>query len=186
MYEFIQVSAEIFVGLNTAWRAQLDDQTLEINRESYEGQLGRVRDWVFRPRSDEERDYWYAVVGAETKEVKAIASLGHARGAWAHAAEQASLRVLAITVEPNLDAGNRDPDPATLAHVAATVVVGGLKLTRETLPSRQLKIWCSFPLDREFMESICNALKLYKELGIESASSHRNWLVVELSKNGAK
>lgn len=182
MFKFIQIGPEVLVTLNATWRLQLEDASLEVNREHYEGQLSRVREWVFRGRSDDERDYWYAVAGESSGEVKAVASLGHARGAIAHAADQASLRVLGITVEPSLDAANRDPDFTTLAHVAACVVVGAIRLTRSELPSRELKIWCSFPLDKEFMGVICETLKEFSELGIKGASSHRNWLVVELSE----
>lgn len=91
----------------------------------------------------------------------------------------AYLKMLDVYVQPTLNLADAEPNYAELAWIAATAIVGGLGLTNERYPSKQLKIHSVFPLDKEFLTAVTTAMMREREFSANyEVSFHANWLVV--------
>lgn len=89
------------------------------------------------------------------------------------------LKMLDVTVCPNLNAANRDPDLPALAWISATAIIGCLRLTYATYPCDELKVYANWPLDKEFLSAITTAMVRDPQFGsMFAVSSHGNWVVL--------
>lgn len=89
------------------------------------------------------------------------------------------LKMLNLYVQPDLNLADSEPNYVELAWIASTAIIGCIGLTYEAYPSKELKIYSAFPLDREFLTRLSTAMMTDRNLSENfEVSMHGNWLVV--------
>ncbi|WP_145930822.1 hypothetical protein [Acidihalobacter prosperus] len=168
------IDQAIYDATHSVWTTQLQENEAEVPSSAYR----RILEWAKRHvNGQQDKNTYCYVLSQEDKPYVACALLeiSHARpqsdGPW--------LKVLQIHVQPKWEVSTLDEETMPLeelARLAASALVEAFGLTFEELPSCQLKVWCSTPLTKEFMQGI--VLSLPATMGIKVAT-HGNWLVLE-------
>ena len=94
--------------------------------------------------------------------------------------------MLDVTVQPRLNLADTEPNIGELAWIAAELITGCLGLTYKEFPSKELRIYTSFPLDSGFLTAVTTAMMRDKEFSnLFTVSTHGgSWLVVSKKANG--
>jgi hypothetical protein len=115
---------------------------------------------------------WYAVVADGEEAALALVDLVHTH-------KGGQLRAHRVIVEPSLEqSSGLDPERRDyVSLVAATALIGMLDLTLDAHPSSSLKIWCSYPMTKHFLDA---SLERFRErLSVQVAG---NWLTINFLK----
>ena len=172
-YHFVDnVSEQLLSATADAWRAQIDANPENTNRAYYEARLAHF------------------VKGRESG-VSALAGVVYDDEGFASAlinvtyAKNSHLKMLDVTVRPDLNVADQEPNIPALAWIAATAITGCLNMTYRQFPCNELKVYASWPLDKEFLTAVTTAMAGDENFGsLFAVSSHGNWIV--LTKKVAK
>lgn len=166
--EFRKVDQELLAHTSAKWNADWSSQ--DDRPPVYEEPLQSCQ----RALSGEvqvsslNRPIWYAVVLAGGTTALALVNM-------IHTSHGGQLRLLRVIVAPELEmSSGEDPERRDSATaVAARAIVGALELTLQDHPSTSLKVWCSYPLSKTFLNV---ALYHFKDrLDVHVAG---NWLTI--------
>lgn len=115
---------------------------------------------------------WYAVVREGEQTALALADMIHNKAG-------SQLRLHRVIVAPDLELSTAEGQERHdfVSLVAATAIAGAIGLTLQDHPSSSLKIWCSFPLTKYFLQASLG--KFDHLLSVQVAG---NWLTINFKK----
>lgn len=168
-----KVDAALLNVTKGAWTQQVKDHPESASESYYEARLDHLERSVDgKTLTADGGGCVCAVVEDGNEHASALITVSHAPG-------KSFLKMLEVTVEPKLNLADREPNVSELAWIAAELIVGCLGLTYEDFPSRELRIYTTFPLDHDFLTAVMTAM--FKDSELASAFEVRaqgRWLVV--------
>ena len=170
-FEFIKaVDAEFFQRTKAAWLEQILANQDSANATHYDARLAHLEKTVTGDMlTSDGGGCVCAVVENGNDYASALVVISHAKDHF--------LKMMDITVQPTLDLAETEPNIHELAWIAATAITGSLTLTYTEYPSRELRIYTTFPLDSDFLASVATAL-FRNEIPHFGVTKRGNWLVV--------
>lgn len=181
-YKFVEVVDQALLSAtDAAWRAQIAANPTNNNAPFYDARLahfqatatgnnfgadGKGRLCAVREVADPQVERAPGVSPADALIVVSYVPAQH-------------LKMLDVTVCPNLNAANSEPDFAALAWISATAIMGCLRLTYQAYPCDELKVYANWPLDKQFLSAITTVMVGDPVFGaMFTVSSHGNWVVL--------
>lgn len=176
-FQFVpDIDQQLFDVTRGAWQSQLSENPENTSEAYYTAGLTFLQTVIGGGAfGADNKGCVCAVVEDGNSFAAALIVVSHAKAKTT----DAYLKMLDVYVQPTLNLADAGPNYAELAWIASTAIIGGLGLTYETFPSKQLKIHTVFPLDKGFFIAITTAMMQQREFAANyDVSYHANWLVV--------
>ena len=168
------VDATLFSTTKGAWTQQIKDHAENVSETYYEARLDHLDKSVQGQTLTADGGGCVCAVIEDGEDfAAALITVSHAPG-------KSFLKMLDVTVQPRLNLADAEPNIGELAWIAAELITGCLGLTYREFPSKELRIYTSFPLDSEFLTAVTTAMMRDKEFSsLFTVSTHGGgWLVV--------
>jgi hypothetical protein len=166
-----KVDEDLFQRTSEQWRALIDADPENMSSTYYDAILQHCRSAISGKTFGNGKGALCAVVAKGSTIASAFVIVT--------SIPNKQLRMLDVTVAPDLNAANREPERSELAWIAATAIVGCLEMTYAEFPCRELKLHAGWPLDRDFLTAITTAMKGNSNFGsLFEVSSHGNWILL--------
>lgn len=169
-----KVDAALFNTTKGAWTQQIQDNPESVSQAYYEARLDYLE------RAVDGKTHTADGGGGVCAVIEDGGDVAAALITVAHAPGKSSLKMLDVTVQPRLNLADSEPNIPELAWIAAELITGCLDLTYREYPSKELKIYTTFPLDKKFMTAVTTAMMRNAEFSkLFDVSTHGgSWLVV--------
>lgn len=175
-----KVDSALFNTTKGAWTQQVKDHPESVSETYYEARLDHLGKTVDGQTLTSDGGGCVCAVIEDGEDFAA------ALITVSHASSRSFLKMLDVTVQPRLNLADTEPNIGELAWIAAELITGCLGLTYKEFPSKELRIYTSFPLDNEFLTAVTTAMMRDKEFSnLFTVSTHGgSWLVVSKKANG--
>lgn len=174
-FSFVEnVDKALFDTTKGAWIQQVEDHPESVSETYYEARLDHLEKTVEgKALTSDGGGCVCAVVEDSADYAAALITVSHAPG-------KSFLKMLDVTIQPRLNLADAEPNIGELAWIAAELITGCLGLTYTQFPSKELRIYTSFPLDSDFLTAVTTAMLRDKEFSrLFTVSTHGgSWLVV--------